>query len=77
MLEKKKQKKQQQKQQKKNKQQQHNFTHVILFSWNQVAATSIQLSHIMRKPVFGVCTRLDVNRPAQLQKLARLLKFWM
>ena len=30
------------------------------------------MSHITRKPVFGVWTWLHINRPAQLQKLASL-----
>ena len=29
-----------------------------------------------RKPVFGLLTRSDTNRPLQPQKLARSLKFW-
>ena len=32
------------------------------------------LSHVVRKPVFGVPTRSDTNRAVQLQKIARDLK---
>ena len=33
------------------------------------------MGHDTRKPVFGFLTRSDINRPVQLQKMARSLKF--
>ena len=35
------------------------------------------MSLVVRKAVFGVSTRSDTNRAAQLQKMARGLKFWI
>ena len=44
---------------------------------SKIAALTGIKNHITRKPVLGVWTRLDLNRPAQLQKLARVLKCWL
>ena len=33
------------------------------------------MSHVMRKPVFEVCDQVRLNRPAQLVRLDRVLKF--
>ena len=35
----------------------------------------LDMSHVARKPVFGICDEVDSNRPAQLQKLGRSSKF--
>ena len=33
------------------------------------------MSHVTRKPVFGVSNQVGSNQPAQLMRLARVLKF--
>ena len=35
------------------------------------------MSHLMEKPTMWFPNRFDTNRPVQLQKLARSLKFWI
>ena len=37
--------------------------------------SSCNMSHVTRKPVFGVCDQLRLKWPAQLMRLARFLKF--
>ena len=40
-------------------------------------ALQLLVEQLRRKPVFGFPTRSDTNRPVQLQKMDKSLKFWI
>ena len=46
------------------------FIHLSKKPWNKY------MSHLVEKPTMWFPTRSDTNRPVQLQKQARSLKFW-
>ena len=55
-----------------------NSDHLTMLNAYRVMSASYYVSLIMRKPVFGVYDQgRHSNWPAQLQKVASVLKFWI